>query len=109
MLTNRDTQVLQDPHRPAFHFLPEKHWMNDPNGLIQWKGQYHMFYQYNPHGAFHGTIHWGHAISRDLVHWEHLPIALAPTPDGVDKDGCWSGCAVNNNGAPTLLYTGVYP
>jgi beta-fructofuranosidase len=109
MLTNRDTQGLQDPHRPAFHFLPEKHWMNDPNGLIQWKGQYHMFYQYNPHGAFHGTIHWGHAISRDLVHWEHLPIALAPTPDGVDKDGCWSGCAVNNNGAPTLLYTGVYP
>ena len=109
MLTNRDTQGLQDPHRPAFHFLPEKHWMNDPNGLIQWKGQYHMFYQYNPHGAFHGTIHWGHANSRDLVHWEHLPIALAPTPDGVDKDGCWSGCAVNNNGAPTLLYTGVYP
>jgi len=109
MLTNRNTQNLQDPHRPAFHFLPEKHWMNDPNGLIQWEGQYHMFYQYNPHGAFHGTIHWGHAISRDLVHWEYLPIALAPTPDGVDKDGCWSGCAVNNNGAPTLLYTGVYP
>jgi beta-fructofuranosidase len=83
--------------------------MNDPNGLIQWKGQYHMFYQYNPYGAFHGTIHWGHAVSRDLVYWEHLPIALAPTPDGIDKDGCWSGCAVNNNGIPTLLYTGVFP
>jgi beta-fructofuranosidase len=68
-----------------------------------------MFYQYNPHGAFHGTIHWGHAVSRDLVHWEHLPIALEPTPDGIDKDGCWSGCAVNNNGIPTLFYTGVYP
>lgn len=83
--------------------------MNDPNGLIQWNGQYHMFYQYNPHGAFHGTIHWGHAVSRDLVHWEHLPIALEPTSDGFDKDGCWSGCAVNNNGIPTLLYTGIYP
>jgi len=98
-----------DPHRPVFHFLPLNHWMNDPNGLIHWKGQYHIFYQYNPLGAFHGTIHWGHALSPDLVHWEHLPIALAPTPDGPVKDGCWSGCAVNNNGIPTLLYTGVFP
>jgi beta-fructofuranosidase len=109
MSTNRNLHGTSDPHRPVFHFLPAKNWMNDPNGLIHWKGQYHMFYQYNPHGAFHGTIHWGHAISRDLVHWEHLPIALEPTPDGFDKDGCWSGCAVNNNGVPTLLYTGVYP
>ena len=68
-----------------------------------------MFYQYNPSGAFHGTIHWGHALSRDLVHWEHLSIALAPTPDGFDKDGCWSGCAINNNGVPTVFYTGVHP
>jgi beta-fructofuranosidase len=83
--------------------------MNDPNGLIQWKGIYHLFYQYNPKGAYHDAIHWGHAASRDLVHWEHLPIALAPTPDGADKDGCWSGCAIDNHGIPTLLYTGVYP
>lgn len=109
MVNNRNIQGTPDPHRPVFHFLPENNWMNDPNGLIQWKGKYHMFYQYNPHGAFHGNIHWGHAVSPDLVHWEHLPIALAPTPDGIDKDGCWSGCAVNNNGIPTLLYTGVYP
>lgn len=80
--------------------------MNDPNGLIQWEGKYHMFYQYNPQGAFHGTIHWGHAVSEDLVHWAHLPVALAPTPGGPDEDGCWSGCAVNNNGTPTFVYSG---
>lgn len=56
--------------------------MNDPNGAIFWKGKHHLFYQYNPNGAFWGTIHWGHAVSEDLVHWTHMPIALAPTPGG---------------------------
>jgi beta-fructofuranosidase len=98
-----------DPHRPAFHFLPARNWMNDPNGLIQWRGQYHLFYQYNPHGAFHGTIHWGHAVSADLVHWTELPVALAPTPGGPDAGGCWSGCAVDDGGVPTFIYTGVHP
>jgi len=83
--------------------------MNDPNGVIQWKGQYHLFYQYNPHGLFWGTIHWGHAVSPDLVHWTDLPIALAPTPGGPDEGGCWSGCAVDDGGVPTLIYTGVHP
>jgi beta-fructofuranosidase len=83
--------------------------MNDPNGLIQWKGNYHLFYQYNPNGAFHGTIHWGHAVSQDLVHWTDLPVALAPTLGGHDQDGCWSGCAVDNHGTPTLIYTGINP
>jgi beta-fructofuranosidase len=83
--------------------------MNDPNGLIQWKRQYHLFYQYNPNGAFHDNIHWGHAVSDDLVYWKDLPIALAPSPGGVDKDGCWSGCAVDNHGVPTLIYTGAFP
>jgi beta-fructofuranosidase len=101
-------KLRRDPQRPIYHFMPQSNWMNDPNGLIQWNGVYHMFYQYNPHGAFHGTIHWGHATSRDLVHWEHLPVALAPTPGGPDADGCWSGCAVDDNGTPTLIYTGVH-
>jgi beta-fructofuranosidase len=101
--------VSQDPCRPAYHFLPPANWMNDPCGLIQWKGQYHLFYQYNPNGAFHGTIHWGHAVTDDLVHWKHLPIALAPTPGGPDEDGCWSGCAIDNDGVPTFFYTGVFP
>lgn len=98
-----------DPHRPAFHYLPARNWMNDPNGLIQWRGQYHLFYQYNPHGAFHGSIHWGHAVSDDLVRWTELPVALAPTPGGPDAEGCWSGCAVDDQGVPTFVYTGVQP
>src|SRR4051812_11081423 len=88
----------RDRHRPRYHFLPLANWMNDPNGLIQWQGEYHMFYQYNPLAATHGGIHWGHAISRDLVHWTHLPLALAPTPGGPDEDGCWSGCIVDDAG-----------
>ena len=100
---------MVDHHRPTYHYLPPSNWMNDPNGLIQWRGQYHLFYQYNPNGAFHGTIHWGHAVSDDLVHWRDLPIALAPTPGGPDKDGVYSGCALDHDGVPTLMYTGVRP
>ena len=96
-----------DPHRPIYHFMPPANWMNDPNGLIQWKGQYHLFYQHYPGGAFWSTMHWGHAVSADLVHWTHLPIAMTPTPGSPDEDGCWSGCAVNHNGTPTVIYTGL--
>lgn len=101
--------LSDDPHRTRYHFQPPANWMNDPNGLLQWRGDYHMFYQYNPNGAFHGTIHWGHAVSRDLVHWSDLPIALAPTPGGPDGDGCYSGCGVDADGVPTLVYTGIRP
>ena len=98
--------MASDPYRPGYHFLPPANWMNDPNGAIFWEGRYHLFYQYNPNGAFHGSIHWGHAVSEDLVHWMDLPVALAPTPGGPDEVGCWSGCAVNNDGVPTLVYHG---
>jgi beta-fructofuranosidase len=108
-VVDRRQTDLSDPHRPRFHFLPAKNWMNDPNGLIQWKGQYHLFYQYNPNSALHETIHWGHAVSTDLVRWTDLPIALAPTAGGPDAEGCWSGCAVNDHGIPTLIYTGIRP
>lgn len=104
---DRQTDFSSDRHRPTWHFLPPSNWMNDPNGLIKWKGTYHLFYQYNPNGAFWGTMHWGHAISEDLVHWRHMPIALAPDPNGPDADGCFSGVAVNVNGVATLMYTGV--
>ncbi len=96
-----------DPHRPRYHFQPALAWMNDPNGLIYWNGYYHLFYQYVPDNPPWVRKHWGHAKSEDLVHWMNLPIALAPTQGGPDQDGCFSGCAVNNNGVPTLIYTGV--
>jgi beta-fructofuranosidase len=96
-----------DPLRPQFHLLPAKNWMNDPNGPIYWGGKYHMFYQYNPEAAKWGDMHWAHAISPDMIHWRHLPVALSPTPDGPDRDGCFSGSTVIHQGLPTILYTGV--
>lgn len=101
--------LADDQQRPLYHFLPPANWMNDPNGLIQWQGVYHLFYQYNPHQPWHDQIHWGHAVSHDLVHWQDWPVALAPTVGGVDKDGIWSGCAIDNKGVPMLFYSGVYP
>ena len=81
--------------------------MNDPNGPLYWKGQYHMFFQYDPHGAYWGDMHWAHAVSPDMVHWRHLPVALSPTPGGPDQDGCFSGSAVVVGRVPTFIYTGV--
>lgn len=98
----------KDPHRPAFHFLPPRNWMNDPNGLIHFRGEYHLFYQHNPDAAVPRNIVWGHAASRDLVYWKHLPIALRPDKP-YDKDGVWTGCMVDDNGTPTAVYTGVHP
>ena len=98
-----------DPDRPAYHFLPPSNWMNDPNGPCYWKGEYHLFYQHNPKEAQWGPMYWGHAASKDMVHWRHLPIAMSPTPGGPDKDGVWSGSFVENHGQPTLIYTGVNP
>jgi beta-fructofuranosidase len=99
---------LEDPHFPRYHFRPAKNWMNDPNGLIYWNGEYHMFYQYNPNAAYWGDMHWGHTVSTDLVHWKPLPLALYPDKP-YDKDGVFSGCAVVHKGVPTLVYTGTKP
>jgi beta-fructofuranosidase len=101
------TKLATDPLRPQFHLLPAKNWMNDPNGPIFWNNAYHMFYQYNPNAAVWGDMHWAHAISDDMIHWRHLPIALAPTPGWDDADGCFTGSAVNDHGTATILYTGV--
>ena len=102
-------KLAADPQRPQYHLLPAANWMNDPNGPIYWQGKYHMFYQYNPNGAFWGDMHWAHAVSEDMVRWKHLPMAMAPTPGGPDKDGVFSGCAVIDGGGVTAIYTGVNP
>ncbi|MFD1947777.1 glycoside hydrolase family 32 protein [Nocardioides aestuarii] len=96
---------MRDPHRPTFHLVPPSGWLNDPNGLGQWDGVHHAFYQHNPDEARHDRIAWGHATSDDLVHWRHEPVALRPdTP--ADADGCWSGVLVDDGGTPTLVYSG---
>ena len=100
-------KLSADLLRPQFHLLPAKNWMNDPNGPIFWKGAYHMFYQYNPGAAVWGDMHWAHAISEDMIHWRHLPVALAPTPGWDDADGCFTGSAVDDHDTATILYTGV--
>lgn len=107
MTQSQGSTRLQDLHRPSYHFLPAANWMNDPNGVIQWQGRYHLFYQYNPDGAYHANMHWGHAVSDDLVRWRELPIAIAPTPDSPDQGGIFSGCMVDKSGTPVAVYTGV--
>ena len=97
-----------DPHRPRYHFMPALAWMNDINGSIYWKGRHHVFYQHNPDGGYWKWMQWGHASSVDLVHWVHHPIALTPTLNGPDRNGCYSGGAfVNTQGVPTFIYHGV--
>ncbi|HHT7812758.1 TPA: glycoside hydrolase family 32 protein [Streptococcus suis] len=99
-------KVTLDPtFRPERHFVPEIGWINDPNGFVYFKEEYHLFYQFNPYESVWGPMHWGHAKSKDLVNWEHLPVALAPDKD-YDKDGCFSGSAIVKEDTLWLMYTG---
>src|SRR5262250_2052593 len=91
-------KLANDPLRPQYHLLPSHNWMNDPNGPVYLAGRYHMFHQYNPRGATWGNMHWAHATSPDMIHWQHEPIALAPTPGSPDSDGVFSGSAVVDQG-----------
>jgi len=71
-------EVYKEQHRPQIHFSPKAHWTNDPNGMVYYKGTYHLFFQYYPNASVWGPMHWGHAESKDLVHWKEMPIALYP-------------------------------
>ncbi|MEA2543525.1 MAG: beta-fructofuranosidase, partial [Acidobacteriaceae bacterium] len=84
-------KLMRDPLRPQFHLLPPANWMNDPCAPRFFSGRYHMFFQYNPGAAVWGDIHWAHAVSPDLIHWKHLPVALSPTPGSYDAYGCFTG------------------
>lgn len=86
------------PLREQFHFTPFKNWINDPNGLCWYQGYYHLFYQYNPHGQVWHNMYWGHAVSKDMVHWRHLPVVLEPQKEILEdrrkKGGAFSGSAL---------------
>ena len=92
--------------RPAFHLSARVGWLNDPNGFSWYKGQYHLFYQYHPYDSHWGPMHWGHAVTSDLLRWNYLPAALAPDRPS-DRDGCFSGTALAlPDGRHLLMYTG---
>ena len=103
----RRWMIEKDPHRPMYHFTGPESWINDPNGVIYHKGTYHLFYQYDPIvDGERAERCWGHAVSKDLVHWEDWPIALWPDTK-YDRNGVYSGnMVIDDNGVPTALYTG---
>lgn len=99
---------METEEKPGFHLAARVGWMNDPNGFSFYQGKYHLFYQYHPFNSHWGPMHWGHAVSDDLLHWEYLPAALAPDM-AYDEAGCFSGSAVElADGRQLLMYTGVH-
>ena len=98
---------VPEEERPKFHVTGGIGWINDPNGFSLYKGEYHLFHQYHPYKPIWGPMHWGHVKTRDFIRWERLPVALAPDMP-YDKDGCFSGSAVElPDGRQLLMYTGV--
>lgn len=105
--------TYQEPYRPQYHFTPPQNWMNDPNGLVYHEDEYHLFYQYNPFGDKWGHMSWGHAVSEDLVHWQHLPVALKEennimifSGSAVVDQGNTSGFGSADNPPMVAIYTG---
>ncbi len=109
-------QTYREPYRPQFHFSPQRNWTNDPNGLVWFDGEYHLFYQYNPFGDTWGHMSWGHAVSRDLEHWEELPVALREedgimifTGSTVVDEHNTSGFCAAGKACLVAVYTGHTP
>ena len=94
-----------DNKKPVFHITADKGWINDPNGVVKFKGKYHVFYQHHPYSCEWGPMHWGHVVSDDLLSWQHLPIALTPG-DEFDKNGCFSGSSLVVGDRLYVAYTG---
>lgn len=109
MSSVRDAVPLaeRDRTRPTFHFHTPANWLNDPNGPIFYKGWFHLFYQFNPYGDAWGNMHWGHARSRDMVQWEHLPIALWPSRSQGEEHVFSGSTFLDGNGKPVILYTSI--
>jgi beta-fructofuranosidase len=98
--------VTPAAQRPVLHITPPQGWLNDPNGLVHWRGTHHVFHQSDPGSLWFGTMSWGHVTSTDLVRWTREEPALVPSQPP-DRDGCWTGCIVDVDGTATALYTGV--
>ena len=105
MTNERFNMTITKIKEPVFHITGETGWINDPNGLVYYEGQYHAFYQHNPYDTKWGPMHWGHVVSEDLTNWRYLPFALTPGDD-CDKNGCFSGSAIIHDGRLWLMYTG---
>lgn len=110
-LQKNTDQLKNTKYRLNYHFMAPSGWLNDPNGLIQHQGIYHLFYQHHPYSENWGPMHWGHATSKDLITWQHEPLALAPSEAyefeaGKTEVGCFSGSAVTNGAELVLIYTG---
>ena len=107
-LPSREPAGGRRDQRPSLHVTAARGWINDPNGPIQWGDRHHLFFQHNPiRPVWAPAVHWGHAVSDDLVRWRHVEHALVPSPGTADAGGCWSGCVVDDGGVPTAVYSGL--